>query len=70
MAVHFVGFRTGDQYHNAIKVFGRPDFIHRSWDVRAKFSGEWDPDHDIFVFAKGTENDDPSPYAFDDSAVF
>lgn len=33
--VHFVGFRD-DRYWNAVKVFGTPDFIHRTWDERAR----------------------------------
>ena len=70
MAVHFVGFRDGDQYHRAQKVWGPPDFIHRNWDVRAKLGGEFDSETDVFVFAKGTEHDTPSLYSFDDSAVF
>jgi hypothetical protein len=32
--LHFVGFR-GDEYARAIRVFGRPDFIHIGWDLRA-----------------------------------
>jgi hypothetical protein len=34
-AVHFVGFR-GEEYNNAVKVYGKPDFIHQHWDERAK----------------------------------
>ncbi len=32
--VHFVGFRD-DRYWNAVRVWGPPDFIHRTWDVYA-----------------------------------
>ena len=28
--VHFIGFRD-DRYWNAVRVFGRPHFIHRWW---------------------------------------
>ncbi len=31
--VHFVGFRD-DAYNRAIKVWGRPHFVHRIWDRR------------------------------------
>jgi len=32
--LHFVRFKD-DRWHNAVKVFGRPDFIHRQCqDVR------------------------------------
>ena len=63
MAVHFIGFKDG-RYHNAVKVFGQPDFIHRYWDVRAKqelVSG------DVAVFATGTECDTPKLHTFNDS---
>ena len=30
-AVHFVGFR-GQEYHSAVRVWGKPDFIHPVWD--------------------------------------
>ena len=33
-SLHFVRFRD-DRYLTAVKVFGRPDFIHRHWDHRA-----------------------------------
>lgn len=64
MVVHFIGFRD-DRYHNAVKVFGQPDFIHRHWDVRAK---QEIAEGDVAVFAKGTENDTPCAYTFNDSA--
>lgn len=67
-AVHFVGFR-GDEYNSAVKVFGKPDFFHRQFDVRVKHGGEFHPD-DVVVFAKGTEHDKPVEHAFNDSAVF
>ena len=50
-AVHFVGFRD-DRFWNAVRVFGRPDFIHRKWDQRAR--REIAPD-DVLIFAEGDE---------------
>lgn len=67
IALHFIGFK-GNEFNSAVKIWGRPDFIHRNWDVRAKFGGEIHP-NDILVFAKGTEYDEPNPYSYDDSAV-
>lgn len=68
MAVHFIAFREGDQsYWNAVRVFGSPTFVHRVWDLRAKFVGEFDPEQDVRIFAKGTDEDHPSPYSFNDS---
>lgn len=32
--VHFVGFRTDAQYSAAVKVWGKPDFIHMFHDTR------------------------------------
>lgn len=61
-AIHFVGFR-GEEYWAAVKAFGRPDFIHRRWDLRAK--RELHPD-DLVVFAKGDENQEPSKISGDD----
>ena len=49
--VHFVGFR-GNEYWSAVKVFGRPHFIHQIWDRRAR--REIMPG-DTVVFAKGDE---------------
>lgn len=63
---HFVGFKD-DNFNRAIQVFGRPDFIHRQWDGRAK---SMIADCDRVVFAKGTEQDVPNMYSFDDSGVF
>jgi hypothetical protein len=70
MAVHFVGFcEDSHSFHQAVKVFGKPDFFHRVWDARAKFGGEFDPENDVRVFLKGDENSDIKPFVFDDSAT-
>ena len=53
--VHFIGFRD-DRYWNAVRVFGRPHFIHRWWDKRAR--REIAPD-DIVVFAEGEWTQEP-----------
>ncbi|MDF2809280.1 MAG: hypothetical protein K0S56_311 [Microvirga sp.] len=55
-ALHFVGFR-GEEFWSAVKVWGRPDFIHRKWDQRAR--REIAPD-DTIIFATGSEADLPS----------
>lgn len=50
-SVHYVGFKD-DRFIAALKVFGRPAFIHRAWDRRAlREIGK----HDIVVFATGDE---------------
>jgi hypothetical protein len=62
---HFVGF-NGDEFTRACAVFGKPDFIHRFWDGRAK---SMVMDWDTVVFAKGTEFDTPQMFSFDHSQV-
>ena len=67
-ALHFVGFRDNNQYRRAVDLFGKPDFIHRHWDARAKFGGDTHP-ADTFVFAKWDENAPIVDFVFDDSSV-
>jgi hypothetical protein len=64
--LHFVRFRD-DRYLTAVKVFGRPDFIHRHWDHRAV--AEVMPG-DTVVFAEGDEHSDVTAFSYDDSAFF
>jgi len=52
--VHFVGFRTPQQYRNAVAVFGLPDFVHHLNDARLWFGGEMG-ENDVVVFANGSE---------------
>ena len=61
-AVHFVGFR-GEEYWTAVKAFGRPDFIHRGWDKRARRELA---DGDLVVFARGEYDQDPAERNFND----
>ncbi len=61
-ALHFIGFR-GDEYKSAVRVFGKPDFIHIGWDTWAKM--EIMPG-DTAVFARGTDRDEPSRFSFPD----
>jgi hypothetical protein len=61
--VHFVGFRD-DRFWNAVKVFGRPHFIHRGWDLRAR--REIDLENDLVVFADGEFDQEPRRKSFDD----
>lgn len=63
--LHFIGFR-GDEYGRAVRIFGNPDFVHRLWDKRAQqeiLLG------DIAVFARYSPDDEPTPFAFNDSQV-
>lgn len=64
--VHFVGFR-GDEYTSAVRIFGRPDFIHRKNDLRLVFGGELAP-HDVIVYANGSEKA-VSLFSVDDSNI-
>jgi hypothetical protein len=63
--VHFVGFKN-ERFHNAVKVFGKPDFYHRRWDSRA--ISDISPE-DIVVFADGDENQ-PRQFTWNDSEFF
>lgn len=68
VTVHFVGFR-GEEYHQAVKVWGKPHFVHRYWDVRA--AAEAQPE-DVVVFARAKDWNNlhnPNKLSFDDSAV-
>lgn len=65
-ALHFVGFKD-DRYWNAVKTFGKPDFIHRFWDYRAVY--EIAP-IDVVVFADGDEYQKVREYTYDDSSFF
>ena len=65
--VHFVGFRTDAQNSAAIKVWGRPDFVHKWHDKR--MWGDIDPDNDIVVFAKGATLQ-PSKWTWQDHSAF
>lgn len=62
-AVHFIGFR-GDEFWSAVRIWGRPGFIHRKWDLRAQ--RDIDPEGDVVVFARGTDADLPSLRSGDD----
>jgi len=60
--IHFVGFR-GEEWWSAIKVFGRPDFVHPGWDLRAQ--REIAPD-DVVIFARGPADQVPRGKSFSD----
>jgi hypothetical protein len=69
--VHFIGFRD-DSYNNAVKVFGRPDFVHRYYDHRA--IGDIAP-NDTVVFGRTKDwnrflTNQPSEHSFNDSEQF
>ncbi len=65
--VHFVRFEGlhDQRFQNAVRVFGKPDFLHRHWDQRAKREiGKGD----IVVFAKGDHRQPVTPFNGDDEA--
>ncbi len=61
-ALHFVGFR-GDEYTGARRVWGRPDYIHLGWDLRAQREIA---DGDVVVFARGEADQEPRQRSFSD----
>jgi len=61
--VHFVGFRTDAQYSAAVRVFGKPDFIHLIHDYRmyGDIGYPIDPKTEIVVLGeKGYDKPDPN----------
>lgn len=60
-AVHFIGFR-GEEYWSAVRIWGKPDFIHESHDPRSyqdRASG------DVVVFGPKAAPDYIVPYNVD-----
>lgn len=55
---HFVGFRD-DRYWSAVAIWGRPHFVHRWWDKRARREIA---DVDTVVFAEGDWKQEPSRF--------
>ena len=69
--LHFVGFRD-DAYTRAVKVFGRPHFVHRYWDRHAL--ADVAPD-DTVIFANSEDwlrftQNQPRQFAWNDSEYF
>jgi hypothetical protein len=65
--LHFVGFRTNEEYLSAVKVFGKPDFIHLFHDRRMYGDTGFpiDPNTELVLFgSKGRNN--PSEYCDQD----
>jgi len=58
-ATHFVGFKSDQRYQNALVAFGRPDFVHSSYDLAA---ANLIADEDTVIFAKGPANQVPQRY--------
>ena len=65
-AFHFVGFKD-DRVHNAVRVFGKPDFWHRIYDRRAVAEI---CDGDTVLFASGDETQPVCEFTHDDSQMF
>ena len=61
-AIHFVGFRD-DRYWSAVRIWGKPDFIHRRWDKRAQREIL---EADTIVFATGDAAQEPAHFSGDD----
>jgi hypothetical protein len=62
--IHFVGFPDlGHRFHNAVRIFGTPAYLHRFWDQRAKREIA---DGDVIVFADGDEHQPVRKFNGDD----
>ncbi len=66
-AVHFVRFEGlhDQQFQNAVRIFGKPDFLHRHWDQRAQREIA---KGDLVIFAKGSYRQPVVPFNGDDEA--
>lgn len=62
ICVHFVAFK-GEEYHSAVKVWGRPHFIHRGWDLRGQREID---ENDVVIFAQGEHDQVPRVKSFND----
>lgn len=51
-AVHFVGFQKDREYWAAVKIWGKPGFIHQGNDTRLRLEIH---DSDIVIYANGCE---------------
>jgi len=65
--IHFVGFRTDSEYWTAVKVWGKPDFIHKWHDHR--MYGDI-AIHDIVVFGSGSDPETISKYSWQDHELY
>ena len=63
--IHFVGFRHDSEYLTAIKVWGKPHYIHYVHDQR--MYQEIDTENDIVVFSKYAKLEPNPIYSYDDS---
>ena len=57
-ALHFVGFRD-DRYWNAVRIWGKPDFVHITYD---RYAAHDMAPGDTIVFAKGDWRQDPRSF--------
>ena len=62
--LHFVGFRNDNDYQAAVRVWGRPDFIHLTHDHR--MYGDVDRDNDTVVFSHRADPDRVSQFTDQD----
>ncbi len=61
--VHFISFR-GEEYWSAVKVWGKPHYIHMGWDMRAQREID---EGDLIIFAQGSEADQPKIHNYPDT---
>lgn len=57
--VHFVGFRD-DRYWNAVRTWGRPDFVHITFD---RYAAQDMAPCDTVVFAKDDWTQEPRSFS-------
>ena len=57
-ALHFVGFRD-ERYWNAVRIWGRPDFVHITYD---RYATHDMAAGDTVIFAKGDWSQEPRSF--------
>ena len=62
--LHFVGFRNDNDYLAAVRVWGKPDFVHLVHDHR--MYGDVDMDNDTVVFSHRADPDRVSQFTDQD----
>ena len=64
MSIHFVGFRSAEEYCAAVKIWGRPDFIHLHHDHRMYGDTGYpiDPNEEVVILSLIHISEPTRPY--------
>ena len=65
--IHFIGFRN-EEYWSAVKIWGKPDFVHLTHDRR--LYGDVDAERDTLVFGPKADPDYVCPFSWQDHQIW